>query len=309
MKRLASRLLQLVPTTIGALVLVFFLMRVLPGDPAAAMLGTNATPQSVADLRSQLGLDRSLPQQFADYVSGLARLDLGRSLAVRAPVTSLLGQAIWPTLLLALSGTLVSVIVGVPLGVLAALKRRTWLDYLASIGALLGISIPVFVWGVLLLLAFSLQWPIFPSAGAGDTPGDIARSLILPAIATGFFQVGLIARITRSSLLSVLANDYVRTARAKGLAPAAVIGGHALRNALIPVLTVIGLNAGTLLGGAVVAETVFTRPGLGRLILDAINARDYPVIQGVMIVSVVVVVLLNLITDVLYGVADPRVRT
>lgn len=273
------------------------------------MLGTNATPQSVADLRSQLGLDRSLPQQFADYVSGLARLDLGRSLAVRAPVTSLLGQAIWPTLLLALSGTLVSVIVGVPLGVLAALKRRTWLDYLASIGALLGISIPVFVWGVLLLLAFSLQWPIFPSAGAGDTPGDIARSLILPAIATGFFQVGLIARITRSSLLSVLANDYVRTARAKGLAPAAVIGGHALRNALIPVLTVIGLNAGTLLGGAVVAETVFTRPGLGRLILDAINARDYPVIQGVMIVSVVVVVLLNLITDVLYGVADPRVRT
>ena len=284
-------------------------MRVLPGDPAAAMLGTNATPQSVADLRSQLGLDRSLPQQFADYVSGLARLDLGRSLAVRAPVTSLLGQAIWPTLLLALSGTLVSVIVGVPLGVLAALKRRTWLDYLASIGALLGISIPVFVWGVLLLLAFSLQWPIFPSAGAGDTPGDIARSLILPAIATGFFQVGLIARITRSSLLSVLANDYVRTARAKGLAPAAVIGGHALRNALIPVLTVIGLNAGTLLGGAVVAETVFTRPGLGRLILDAINARDYPVIQGVMIVSVVVVVLLNLITDVLYGVADPRVRT
>ena len=272
------------------------------------MLGTNATPQSVADLRSQLGLDRSLPEQFADYVSGLTRLDLGRSLALRAPVTSLLGQAIWPTLLLALSGTLVSVIVGVPLGVLAALKRRTWLDYLASIGALLGISIPVFVWGVLLLLAFSLQWPIFPSAGAGDTPTDIARSLILPAIATGFFQVGLIARITRSSLLSILANDYVRTARAKGLAPTAVIGGHALRNALIPVLTVIGLNAGTLLGGAVVAETVFTRPGLGRLILDAINARDYPVIQGVMIVSVVVVMLLNLMTDVLYGVADPRVR-
>jgi peptide/nickel transport system permease protein len=307
-RRVGSRLLQLVPTTVGALVLVFFLMRVLPGDPAAAMLGNNATPQSVADLRELLGLDKPLPQQFVDYVSGLARFDLGRSLAVRTPVTTLLGQALWPTLLLTVCGTLVSVLVGVPLGVIAALKRRTWLDYLASVGALLGISIPVFVWGVLLLLAFSLQWPILPSAGAGDSPIDVLRSLILPSIATGFFQVGLVARITRSSLLSVLANDYVRTARAKGLAPATVIAGHALRNALIPVLTVIGLNAGTLLGGAVVAETVFTRPGLGRLILDAINARDYPVIQGVMIVSVILVVVLNLVTDVLYTVADPRVR-
>jgi ABC-type dipeptide/oligopeptide/nickel transport system permease component len=307
-RRIASRLAQLVPTTIGALVLVFFLMRVLPGDPAAAMLGTNATPQAVADLRSQLGLDKSLPEQFVEYAAGLARLDLGRSLAVRTPVTNLLAQALLPTLLLTLGGTAVSVLVGVPLGVLAALKRRTWLDYLASIGALLGISIPVFVWGVLLLLAFSLQWPVLPSAGAGDNPVDVMRSLIMPSIATGFFQVGLVARITRSSLLSVLTNDYVRTARAKGLAPQAVVGGHALRNALIPVLTVIGLNAGTLLGGAVVAETVFTRPGLGRLILDAIGARDYPVIQGVMIVSVVLVVLLNLVTDVLYTAADPRVR-
>jgi peptide/nickel transport system permease protein len=307
-RRIGSRLVQLVPTTVGALVLVFFLMRVLPGDPAAAMLGTNATPQAVADLREQLGLDKPITQQFVDYVVGLAKLDLGRSLAVRTPVTTLLSQAIVPTLLLTLCGTLVSVVVGVPLGLLAALKRRTWLDYLASIGALLGISIPVFVWGVLLLLAFSLQWPVLPSAGAGDTPLDVARSLIMPALATGFFQVGLVARITRSSLLSVLANDYVRTARAKGLAPAAVVVGHALRNALIPVLTVIGLNAGTLLGGAVVAETVFTRPGLGRLILDAINARDYPVIQGVMIVSVVLVVLLNLATDMLYTAADPRVR-
>jgi peptide/nickel transport system permease protein len=308
MRRIGSRLLQLIPTTIGALVLVFFLMRVLPGDPAAAMLGTNATPQSVAALREQLGLDEPLIQQFVDYVTGLARLDLGRSLAVRTPVTTLLRQAILPTLMLTLGGTLVSVVVGVPLGVLAALKRRTWLDYLASVGALLGVSVPVFVWGLLLLLAFSLQWPLLPSAGAGDTPLDIARSLIMPSIATGFFQVGLVARITRASLLAVLANDYVRTARAKGLAPVAVIGGHALRNALIPVLTVIGLNAGTLLGGAVVAETVFTRPGLGRLILDAINARDYPVIQGVMIVSVVLVVLLNLVTDMLYTAADPRVR-
>jgi ABC-type dipeptide/oligopeptide/nickel transport system permease component len=308
MKWIGARLLQVIPTTIGALVLVFFLMRVLPGDPAAAMLGTNATPQGVADLRAQLGLDKPLLDQFGDYVSGLARLDLGRSLAVRTPVTTLLGQALGATLLVTLGGTLVSVVVGVPLGIGAALRRGTWIDYTASVLALLGVSVPVFVWGLLLLLAFTLQWPVLPSAGAGDNPVDGLRSLILPSIATGFFQVGLVARITRSTLLSVLANDFVRTARAKGLAPVGVIGGHALRNALIPVITVIGLNAGTLLGGAVVAETVFTRPGLGRLILDAVNARDYPVIQGVMIVSVLLVLLLNLITDLLYTVADPRVR-
>jgi glutathione transport system permease protein len=307
-RQLAPRLLQLIPTTIGALVVVFLLMRVLPGDPAGAMLGNNATPQAVADLKSQLGLDKPLPAQFADYVVDLLHFDLGRSLALRVPVTTLIGQALGPTLLLTASGTLVSVLVGVPLGVAAALKRNTWVDYAASIGALSGISVPVFVWALLLLLAFTLNWPILPSAGAGDNPVDVARSLILPSIATGFFQVGLIARITRSSLLSVLSNDYVRTARAKGLAPTPVIVGHALRNALIPVITVIGLNFGTLIGGAVVVETVFTRPGLGRLVLDAINARDYPVIQGVMIVSVVLVVLLNLITDLLYSVADPRVR-
>jgi ABC-type dipeptide/oligopeptide/nickel transport system permease component len=307
-RQVGGKLLQLIPTTVGALVLVFFLMRVVPGDPAAAMLGTNATPQAVADLKSQLGLDKPILLQFVDYVTGLAHLDLGRSLALRVPVTTLLGQALLPTLALCVAATVVSVLIGVPLGVVAALKRRTWIDYLASVGALSGISVPVFVWGLLLLLVFTLQWPILPSAGVGDTPVDAARSLVLPAIATGIFQVGLIARITRSSLLSVLANDYVRTARAKGLGPTSVIGSHALRNALIPVVTVIGLNFGTLLGGAVVAETVFTRPGLGRLILDAINARDYPVIQGVMIISVVLVVLLNLLTDLLYSVADPRVR-
>jgi ABC-type dipeptide/oligopeptide/nickel transport system permease component len=302
------QLAQVVPTLIGALVLVFFMLRVLPGDPATAMLGTNATPQAVEDLRAQLGLDRPLPLQFLDYLVGLAHLDLGRSLALRAPVSTLIGQALLPTLLLTVGGSVVSVLVGVPLGVVAALRRATWIDYLASVGALLGISVPVFVWGLLLLLAFTLQWPLLPSSGAGATPLDAARALVLPSIATGFFQVGLVARITRSSLLSVLAQDYIRTARAKGLRRLTVLSRHGLRNALIPVLTVIGLNIGTLLGGAVVAETVFTRPGLGRLVLDAINARDYPVIQGVMIVAVVLTVLLNLFTDLLYRVADPRVR-
>jgi ABC-type dipeptide/oligopeptide/nickel transport system permease component len=302
------QLAQVIPTLLGALVLVFFMLRILPGDPATAMLGTNATPQSVEDLRAQLGLDRPLLLQFVEYVVGLAHLDLGRSLALRAPVSTLIGQALVPTLLLTLGGGLVSVIVGVPLGVVAALKRASWIDYLASVGALLGISVPVFVWGLLLLLAFTLQFPLLPSSGAGATPVEALRALVLPSIATGFFQVGLVARITRSSLLSVLAQDYVRTARAKGLQRLTILRRHSLRNALIPVLTVIGLNIGTLLGGAVVAETVFTRPGLGRLVLDAIFARDYPVIQGVMIIAVVLTVLLNLFTDLLYRVADPRVR-
>jgi len=306
---LTRQLAQVVPTVLGALILVFFMLRVLPGDPATAMLGTNATPQSVADLRAQLGLDRPLPLQLVDYLVGLAHLDLGRSLALRAPVSTLLLQALVPTLLLTLGGSLVSVVIGVPLGVVAALRRGTWLDYLASVGALLGISVPVFVWGLLLLLAFTLQWPLLPSSGAGSDPAEALRALVLPSIATGLFQVGLVARITRSGLLAVLGQDYIRTANAKGLQRLTVLNRHALRNALIPVLTVIGLNVGTLLGGAVVAETVFTRPGLGRLVLDAIFARDYPVIQGVMIVSVVLIVLLNLLTDLLYGVADPRVRT
>jgi ABC-type dipeptide/oligopeptide/nickel transport system permease component len=293
---------------LGALILVFFMLRVLPGDPATAMLGTNATPQAVAVLRAQLGLDRPLLLQLADYLVALAHLDLGRSLALRAPVSTLLGQALVPTLLLTLGGSVVSIVLGVPLGVLAALRRATWVDYLASVGALLGISVPVFVWGLVLLLIFTLQWPLLPSAGAGATPVEALRALVLPSIATGLFQVGLVARITRSSLLAVLTQDYIRTATAKGLQRLTVLNRHALRNALIPVLTVIGLNIGTLLGGAVVAETVFTRPGLGRLVLDAILARDYPVIQGVMIVSVVLVVLLNLLTDLLYGAADPRVR-
>jgi ABC-type dipeptide/oligopeptide/nickel transport system permease component len=280
-------------------------MRVVPGDPAAAMLGTNATPQAVADLKSQLGLDKPVPAQFVDYVTQLAHLDLGRSLALRTPVSTLLALALVPTLLLTIGGTIVSVVVGVPLGVLAALKRGTPLDYIATVGALAGISIPVFVWGLLLLLAFT---PVADPARPSATPAG-RRPLADPAVDRHrHLPGGLGARITRSSLLSVLGNDYVRTARAKGPSATAVIGSHALRNALIPVITVIGLNFGTLLGGAVVIETVFTRPGLGRLILDAINARDYPVIQGVMIVSVILVVLLNLLTDLLYTVVDPRVR-
>ncbi|HEY8477639.1 MAG TPA: ABC transporter permease [Chloroflexota bacterium] len=308
LRGLAERLLQLILTTAGALVLVFFLMRVVPGDPAAAMLGTSASPEAVADLRAQLGLDRPLLQQFVDYLAGLAQLDLGRSLALRTPVSTLLWQALIPTILLTIGGTLVSLLVGVPLGIVAALRRGTWIDYLASVVALLGVSVPVFVWGVLLLLVFALHWPLLPSGGAGSTPVDVAKALVLPSIATGLFQAGLVTRITRSSLIAVMGQDYVRTARAKGLAPWVVTNRHVLRNGLIPVITIVGLNVGTLFGGTIVVESIFARPGLGRLMLDAISARDYPVIQGIVIVSVVFVVVMNLLIDVLYTAVDPRVR-
>jgi ABC-type dipeptide/oligopeptide/nickel transport system permease component len=308
MRHVARRLVQVLPTMLGALVLVFLVMRVLPGDPAISLLGTAATPDAVAALRRELGVDRSLPEQFGAYLSGMARLDLGQSLALRAPVARLVADAVPHTLALTLGGTLVAAVIGIPFGAAAALRRGRWLDYVASTGALLGVSVPVFVWGLLLLLTFSLHWRLFPTAGAGATPAEALRALVLPSIATGFFLAGVIARITRASVLAMLGQDFARTARAKGLAEAAVVGRHVLRNAIIPILTVIGLNIGTLLSGAVVAETVFTRPGLGRLALDAILARDYPVIQGVILISSFTVLLLNLVVDVLYGLADPRVR-
>jgi len=308
MRHLIRRLAQIVPTMLGALVLVFLVMRVLPGDPAISLLGTAATPEAVAVLRRELGVDRPLFEQFIAYLSGALRLDLGQSLALRAPVTQLVLDAVPHTLLLTLGGTLVAAAIGVPLGAAAALRRGTWLDYGASVGALLGVSVPVFVWGLVLLLVFSLHWRLFPTAGAGTTPGGVLRALVLPSIATGFFLAGVVSRITRASILQMLGQDFARTARAKGLGETAVVGRHVLRNAIIPILTVIGLNIGTLLSGAIVAETVFTRPGLGRLALDAILARDYPVIQGVILVSSFAVLLLNLIVDLLYGLADPRVR-
>jgi peptide/nickel transport system permease protein len=308
MRHLARRLAQIVPTMLGALVLVFLVMRVLPGDPAIALLGTAATPDAVAALRRDLGVDRPLLQQFVAYVSGVFRLDLGQSLALRAPVTRLVLDAVPHTLLLTLGGTLVAAAIGVPLGAAAALRRGRWLDYVASVGALLGVSVPVFVWGLVLLLVFSLHWRVFPTSGAGASAGEMLRALVLPAIATGFFLAGVVSRVTRASILQMLGQDFARTARAKGLGESAVVGRHVLRNAIIPILTVIGLNVGTLLSGALVAETVFTRPGIGRLALDAILARDYPVIQGVILVSSFAVLLLNLVVDLLYGLADPRVR-
>jgi peptide/nickel transport system permease protein len=306
-RRFLHRLAQILPTALGALVIVFVLLRIVPGDPAAAMLGVSATPESVQALRAQLGLDRPLWRQFLDYAGGLIRLDLGTSLAFRVPVAQLLAQALGPTLLLALGGTVVSVLIGVPTGVVAALNRGKPVDQLVSVLALVGVSLPVFVWGVVLLMLFTLHWRILPASGLGEGIGGTLKALVLPSLATGMFLAGLVSRITRSSVLGVLGQDYVRTAWAKGLEPMHVFRRHVLRNALIPVVTVVGLNMGTLLGGVVVVEGIFARPGLGRLLLDAIYARDYPLIQGIVLVSVLMTILLNQLVDLLYTLLDPRV--
>jgi|FaiFalDrversion2_1042247.scaffolds.fasta_scaffold01932_2 ABC-type dipeptide/oligopeptide/nickel transport system permease component len=306
-RRFLHRLAQILPTALGALVIVFVLLRIVPGDPAAAMLGVSATPESVQALRAQLGLDRPLWRQFLDYAGGLIRLDLGTSLAFRVPVAQLLAQALGPTLLLALGGTVVSVLIGVPTGVVAALNRGKPVDQLVSVLALVGVSLPVFVWGVVLLVLFTLHWRILPASGLGEGIGGTLKALVLPSLATGMFLAGLVSRITRSSVLGVLGQDYVRTAWAKGLEPMHVFRRHVLRNALIPVVTVVGLNMGTLLGGVVVVEGIFARPGLGRLLLDAIYARDYPLIQGIVLVSVLMTILLNQLVDLLYTLLDPRV--
>src|SRR5262245_5283926 len=210
MRHLARRLVQILPTMLGALVLVFLVMRVLPGDPAIALLGTAATPDAVAALRRDLGVDRPLLQQFVAYLSGALRLDLGRSLALRAPVTRLVPDAVPHTLLLTVGGTLVAVAIGVPLGAAAALRRGRWLDYVASAGALLGVSVPVFVWGLVLLLAFSLHRRVFPTSGSGATLGEMLRALVLPAIATGFFLAGVVLRLTRAVFVLMLCPVFAR---------------------------------------------------------------------------------------------------
>ena len=264
----------MVPTMLGALVLVFLVMRVLPGDPAIALLGSAATPDAVAALRRDLGVDRPLPEQFVAYLAGVFRLDLGQSLALRAPVTQLVLDAVPHTLLLTLGGTLVAAAIGVPLGAAAALRRGTWLDDAASVGALLGVSVPVFVWGLVLLLTFSLHWRVFPTSGAGATLGEMLRALVLPAVATGFFLAGVVSRITRASILQMLGQDFaarrarrplpVRRRRRPRGSERHHSDPHRHR-----------ADVRTLLSGAIVAETVFTRPGIGRLAPDA-SARDYP---------------------------------
>lgn len=305
------RLVMLIPVILVVGIVVFALVHLTPGDPAAVILGDRATDEDIQRLRDQLGLNDPLPVQFLRWFGGVLVLDFGDSIFLGETVSEALLSRAQPTLLLTLYAILIQIAIGVPAGVISAVRHNSIIDRLVTVVAISGAAIPTFFLGILLILLFAVRFGWLPSGGydgIGEDPIEHFKSMIMPAFALGFSSAGLLARLVRSSMLDVLREDYVRTAFAKGLPEKTVVLGHALRNALIPALTVIGTSVGALLGGAVVTETVFTIPGMGRLVVQSIARRDYPVIQGAVMVIAMSYVLVNLIVDLLYVYADPRVR-
>jgi glutathione transport system permease protein len=300
---LVKRLLGLIPTLALVGVLVFMFVHLLPGDPARLAAGPDATPETVALVRQDLGLDKSLPEQFARFVSGAVRGDFGRSLRSKLPVSTEIGERFAPTFWLTVWSMAWSVAIGMAIGVISAVWRNRWPDRLGMTLAVSGISFPAFALGMVLMQIFSVQLNWLPTVGA-----DTWRHYILPSLTLGAAVAAIMARFTRSSFVDVLQEDYVRTARAKGLPESRVIMKHGLRNALIPVVTIMGLQFGFLLGGSIVVEVVFNWPGMGRLLVDAVNMRDYPVIQGLVLLFSLEFVLINLIVDLLYAVINPTIR-
>ncbi len=311
LREIARRLIAAVPVLGVVAIAVFALLHVTPGDPAAIIAGDYATPEDVARIRGQLGLDRPFLTQVGIWLVNILRGDLGASIFSGLPVTTLIKQRAEATVSLTVLAMLLSVGIGVPLGVIAAWKKGSWIDRVVMVMAVSGFSMPVFWLGFVLVYVFaiSMQWlPVQGYQPIADGFGPFLRHLILPAVALSVVYMALIARMTRASMLGVLGEDYIRTAFAKGLAPRWVLVRHALKNASLPVVTIIGIGFALLIGGAVVTESVFALPGLGRLTVDAIVRRDYPVIQGVILVVSAVYVLINLVVDFLYVVLDPRVR-
>jgi peptide/nickel transport system permease protein len=328
---LLRRLVLLVPVLLGIMTAVFVLLQLIPGDPAVALAGEKASVEQVARAREEFGLNRPLAVQYVYFLKAVVTLNFGESLRTHQPVWTELRQFFGATMELSIAALLIALAVGVPLGVLAATRRNTFWDYGSMTLALVGISTPVYWSGIVLIYLLSFKLGIFPIAGIIDSDVDLRRVtygyvtdsiltgnwaaldsslhfLILPAFVLSTIPMAIVARMTRSSMLEVLGQDYLRTARAKGLRERIVIVRHALKNALIPVTTVIGLQFGSLLSGAFLTETIFARPGVGRYVVAAIGARDYPVIQAVVLVFAVMFVLINLIVDLLYAFLDPRIH-
>ncbi len=320
---ITRRIIQTVIVLLGVLLLTFILIHLIPGDPALVILGTDSTPEELDRLRSLLGLDQPLPVQFANYMGRVLQGDFGDSIFQNEPVMKLIMERLPATIELTFAALIFATLLGGLLGILSALRPYSWFDAFASIFALAGVAMPVFWLGMLAILIFSLELGWFPSFGRGDglLPGlgelfrtgdpsslfDSIRHLVLPATVLGAFSMAIISRLTRSSMLEVLNLDYVRTARAKGLNERTVIMRHAFRNALIPVVTVLGLQMGVLLGGAVITETIFAWPGIGRLLINAISQRDYPLVQGLVLIIAFMVTFINLFVDLLYVWLNPRI--
>jgi len=300
----ARRVLAVVPVLFGVTLAVFSMLFLVPGDPVKMMLAEFVTnPDQIAQMRAQLHLDEPILQQYGRFVGNAVRGDLGTSIRSRRPVATEIAENMGSTAQLALASMMVAIGLGIPLGLIAALGRNSWLDVAAMVLALLGVAMPSFWLGLLLIFAFSLHLGWFPATGGGDL-----HHLVLPAVTLGMIAAAIIARLTRSSMLEVLNQDYVRTARAKGLGGWAVVVRHALKNALIPIVTIFGLQFGNLLAGAVIVETVFSRPGLGRLVVGGILAKDFPLVQGAVLFVAVAYVLINVLVDVAYAMVDPRIR-
>jgi peptide/nickel transport system permease protein len=308
---IVHRLLSTVVVMAIVAVCIFLLLHLSPGDPAAIIVGDNATQLQIDAVRKQLGLDDPLAVQFARWLVGILKGDLGVSIFSHEPVSKLIGQRIEPTMSLALTTLVMAVIIAISFGVLAAWKVGTWIDRLVMVLSVLSFSVPVFVVGYLLIYVFSIKLGWLPVQGYAPIADGIdtwIRHLILPSLALGLAYVALIARITRTAMLDALAEDYIRTARAKGVATGPVLMKHALKNAGVPILTVIGIGIALLIGGVVITETVFNIPGIGRLVVDAISQRDYPIIQGVTLIFSGVYVIVNLLVDLSYTLLDPRIR-
>ncbi|MBI4277460.1 MAG: ABC transporter permease [Armatimonadetes bacterium] len=306
------RVLAATPTLIGVITLAFLLIHIAPGSPEALVIGdyVNVSKEFLAQVRTYLGLDQPLYMQYLIYFGNILRGNLGQSFRTQQPVMGEITSQIPATMMLAAAGVALAVLFGIPAGVISALRRNTWIDYLSMTLAMVWLSGPSFWLAVLLLYFFSFRLGWLPFFGAG-TPGDVGsmlRHLVLPAVAIGIRSAALIARMTRSSLLEVMGQDYIRTARAKGVAEPGVVRRHAMRNAAIPIATVVGLDMAYLLGGAVVVEYIFARPGLGKLLVDAIYARDYPVVQGTILIFAFGIIMVNIMVDLAYALLDPKIR-
>lgn len=308
---IAKRMAEAVPVLLLSSLLVFAILHLVPGDPVDAMLGTASAgisgpdhAQLVAEIRDQLGLSDPLPLQYLHWLGNALRFDLGASFIRHEPVASLIAQRLPSTLELAGAALLLSVTIGMAFGIIAALRRNTWIDRAVMILSLGGVSVPSFAFAMVLILVFSVFLGLLPATGSGSFD-----RLILPALVLGYEGTGLIARLTRASLLEVLGREYVTTARAKGLHQRTVVLRHALRNALIPVVTIVGLQVGRLLAGSIIVETVFARQGVGQLAIDAILQKDYPLVQGIILLTATSYVLANLLVDISYGFINPKIRT
>jgi ABC-type dipeptide/oligopeptide/nickel transport system permease component len=308
---LVRRILLAIPTLFVMLTAIFVLVRLVPGDAASVILGDQASAASLAALREKLGLDRPVHVQYLAFLGKILTGDFGQSLSSGRSVIREVLLVLPSTIELTVAAIAIGLVFGLPLGVAAALSRNGWVDYVSRIVSLVGLSFPAFVSGILMLIVFAIQLNWFPVLGNTSGSGSLSermRALALPALNLGIIMTAYVMRVTRAAMLGVLTEDYIRTARAKGVGPAQLVVTHALRNGLIPIITVVGLYFGTLIGNSVLTEIIFNRPGLGKLIIGALNARDYTLLQGLMIIFAICVIVVNTLTDLAYGLVDPRVK-